>query len=302
MDSESNLRVYRDDFGREFHYIYLDNGSKNLGVHFSAFFGEWGESPKYRETFGGYFHRRNMLGSSQMCDWLFLCDAYGADGNGTYYTGKFNDLFVERAIYSILEIVGVGSHYNVSDVVTIGSSMGATAALKFGISLGVNGIIAICPHIDLDVCAMRQGRQRHVSWILESDSTEDSKYFSVTRQINNLVDDYGKREISLPRLFIQSCKDDDGVHLEQVVPLFKKWRRSGGDVIADFRRLGGHTSQYATRALILRIAESYFQSTNVPLWSLRHSAKYRSEPLAKIYVSNLITVLSRLKSRINSPV
>ena len=48
-------------------------------------------------------------------------------------------------------------------VVTMGSSMGATAALKFGLMLRVKGIVAISPHIDLDICAERQGRWRHVA-------------------------------------------------------------------------------------------------------------------------------------------
>ena len=71
--------IYVDPQGREFHYIHVNQGNSDLGIHFSAFFGDWGDHPKYRQTFGGYFHRLKMLSSDQSIDWLFLCDAYGAD-------------------------------------------------------------------------------------------------------------------------------------------------------------------------------------------------------------------------------
>ena len=100
--------IYVDPQGREFHYIHVNQGNSDLGIHFSAFFGDWGDHPKYRQTFGGYFHRLKMLSSDQSIDWLFLCDAYGADGNGTYYIGKSDDQFVERAIVEILKIIKFG--------------------------------------------------------------------------------------------------------------------------------------------------------------------------------------------------
>jgi len=49
------------------------------------------------------------------------------------------------------------------------------------------------------------------------------------------------------------------VHDEQVVPLVERWRARGGDVTTDFRPSGGHTSDWATRAVLLdavdRLAE-----------------------------------------------
>ena len=57
-------------------------------MHFSAFFGKWGDAKPYRDRFRGYFHRLKMLGTDPAHDWLFLCDAYGAHDNGTYYTAR----------------------------------------------------------------------------------------------------------------------------------------------------------------------------------------------------------------------
>jgi len=54
----------------------------------------------------------------------------------------------------------------------IGSSMGATAALKFGLLLQSKGIVAGSPHIDLDICAKLQGRERHVAWVLDFGDTQ----------------------------------------------------------------------------------------------------------------------------------
>jgi hypothetical protein len=297
MDEDAVTSIYRDKAGREFHFIYVDNGTGRLGIHFSAFFGDWGDDPKYRASFGGYFHRRNMLGSSQEFDWLFLCDAFGADKNGTYYTGKWNDLFVEDAMFSIIESVGVGTKYFHRDVFTIGSSMGATAALKFGLSLNATGIIAISPHIDLDICAKTQGRQRHVAWILDSEDTDNAKFHGITRQIRTWLEHPTDLDLPLPQLFIQSCKDDLGVHQEQVVPLARFWHDRNCVISEDFRRFGGHTSIYATRSLLLEVARCFFSAEEIPLRSLRIRSEYLPGSIFRLYQTNFLLVLSRLKQR-----
>lgn len=248
--SASSERVYTDAEGRNFHYHYFDNGRKALAVHFSAFFGEWGDTPRYKHIFGGYFHRLKMLSSDQSVNWLFLCDAYGADENGTYYIGKAGDRFVDRAMTSILEDVGVGTIYQSSSLVMLGSSMGATAALRYGLRHDAAGVIAISPHIDLDTSARLQDRERHVAWVLDGGDTQARENFATTREINILVDRRLETKSTLPDLFVQTCCDDHGVYREQVVPLVEKWS-CGGRVFCDVRRFGGHTSAYATRALLL---------------------------------------------------
>jgi hypothetical protein len=42
-----------------------------------------------------------------------------------------------------------------------------------------------------------------------------------------------------------------GVHDQQVVPLYEQWGAKGGTAYLDTRPTGGHTSDYATRPLML---------------------------------------------------
>ena len=63
----------------------------------SAFFGEWGERREHRAQYSGYFHRMRMFWPLAEHSFLFLCDTFGADDNGTYYKGEDGDFFVERA-------------------------------------------------------------------------------------------------------------------------------------------------------------------------------------------------------------
>ncbi len=97
VSGETRPTTYVDNDGHSFEYVHLEHAdSRGLGIHFSAFFGKWGNARPYRDTFQGYFHRLKMLGSCTDHDWLFLCDSYGAFRNGTYYTGEHGDRFVER--------------------------------------------------------------------------------------------------------------------------------------------------------------------------------------------------------------
>jgi hypothetical protein len=100
------VREHRDEQGRAFRYVHVRHpGAQGLIVHFSAFFGEWGEARQHRRVFSGHFHRLRMLGDVADYDWLFVCDEYGADGNGTYYTGESGDMFIERAMLDLIRSV-----------------------------------------------------------------------------------------------------------------------------------------------------------------------------------------------------
>jgi hypothetical protein len=249
----SQVREHRDAEGRIYRYVAVKHPrARGLVVHFSAFFGEWGDAPQHRKVFQGHFHRLRMLGDAPEYDFLFVCDEFGADGNGTYYTGESGDLFVERAMLDLIpqQIEALG--HTPATTVTMGSSMGATGALKFGLLLGVRGIVAISPHIDLDICAERQGRWRHVAAIVADGDPVSPGNWQVTRQVRRLVE--GWRPPPPPaRLFVQACRDDAGVFHEQVEPLCRDWAGAGGSVTLDARRTGGHTSDHATRPLLLDV-------------------------------------------------
>ena len=264
------VREHRDAAGRVFRYVPVRHpGAKGLIVHFSAFFGEWGDAPQHRKTFQGHFHRLRMLGDAPEWDFLFVCDEFGADGNGTYYTGERGDLFVERAILDLIREQINESGHGAKGTVTMGSSMGATGALKFGLMLGVRGIVAISPHIDLDICAERQGRMRHVAAIVADGDPMAPHNWEITRQVRLLVERWHSPPPP-PRLFVQACRDDAGVFSEQVEPLQAAWVRAGGSVTLDARRHGGHTSDHATRPLLLDVAGRLLRDEPIDV------ARYRS--------------------------
>ena len=228
--------------GRRYPYVLLPGRTDTLCVHYSAFFGEWGSRRTERAQFLGWFHRLRMFWPLIDHHFLFLCDTFGADENGTYYKGTGGDFFVERAMDQIQSDVTDRLQVDPGRVVGLGSSMGATAALRFTLRHGWAGAVAVSPHIDLDTSALRQGRLRHVAAIMDREDVSAPDLRPVMREISLLARDVRP----LPRLVVQSMLDDDGVHDEQVLPLLNTWRAGAGEVRADFHPTGGHTSDYAT--------------------------------------------------------
>jgi pimeloyl-ACP methyl ester carboxylesterase len=228
--------------GRTYPYVVLPGRGSTLCIHYSAFFGEWGDRRQYRAQFQGWFHRLRMFWPLAEHHFLFLCDTFGADANGTYYKGENGDYFVERAMDLIQRQVGDQLGIGAAHTVTLGSSMGATAALRSALRHGYAGAVAVSPHIDLDISALTQGRLRHVSAIVGREDIDASDLRPVMREVAQLA----ARVPVLPSLVIQSMKDDHGVHAEQVLPLVATWETRGGRVLTDFHPTGGHTSDYAT--------------------------------------------------------
>jgi hypothetical protein len=271
----SQVREHHDAEGRVFRYVPVKHsGARGLIIHFSAFFGEWGDEPQHRKVFQGHFHRLRMLGDAPEYDFLFVCDEFGADGNGTYYTGERGDLFVQRAMLDLIreqmDVLGHGS----DAIATMGSSMGATGALKFGLMLGVKGIVAISPHVDLDICAARQGRRRHVAAIVEDGDPSAPHNWEITRQVRLLVERWDPPP-QPPRLFVQACRDDAGVFHEQVEPLCAAWAHAGESVTLDARRTGGHTSDHATRPLLLDVAGRLLDDRPIDVVRYQRDRVYR---------------------------
>jgi pimeloyl-ACP methyl ester carboxylesterase len=245
FDRESVLRACGHTAaieGRSYPYVLLPGTGRTLCIHYSAFFGEWGDRRQTRAQFKGWFHRLRMFWPLAEHNFLFLCDTYGADSNGTYYKGENGDFFVERAMGSIQDDVAASLGLGPTETVTIGSSMGATAALRFALRHGYAGAVAVSPHIDLDISALRQGRLRHVAAVVGRDDVDAPELRPVTREIAELV----ATTRPLPRLVAQSMLDDDGVHKEQVLPMLEAWKQGGGEVLEDFHPHGGHTSDYAS--------------------------------------------------------
>ena len=186
FDRDAALDAYKRGVeieDRLYNYVLYPGDSDVLCVHYSAFFGEWGERRRARALYQGYFHRMRMFWPLTGYRFLFLCDTFGADQNGTYYKGEDGDWFVERAMNQILDEVQEREDVPADKVVMMGSSMGATAAVRFALDRQAAGAIAVSPHFDLDLCARHQGRARHVAAILGSQDVEDPRHFPVTREI-----------------------------------------------------------------------------------------------------------------------
>ena len=201
--------------------------------------------------FQGYFHRLKMLGSCTDHDWLFLCDSYGAFRNGTYYTGEHGDLFVERAMLAIIDSVIDGHGYDPAAIVTIGFVDGG------------HGRTQVRTHAE--PAWHRRDRSPHRSGHLGGDAgpcrrgvrssrrtvTGSRRTITPSRDRSDRSSRTGRSRHDLPDLFMQTCADDVGVYAEQVLPLADQWRAAGGIATLDVRPNGGHTSDYATRALLL---------------------------------------------------
>ncbi len=88
------ISTYIDDAGRVFHYSLINNKTDKLVIHFTAFFGDWGDRKEYKKYYKGYFHRYRMFIDEKRYNFLFLCDQFGVTENGTYYTGKAGDFLL----------------------------------------------------------------------------------------------------------------------------------------------------------------------------------------------------------------
>ncbi|TGK09952.1 Two component regulator three Y domain-containing protein [Leptospira fletcheri] len=291
-----DISKYTDEQGRDFFYIFRKKpGVRTLVIHFTAFFGDWGDRKEYKENYQGYFHRLKMLGDQREFNSLFLCDQFGFTKNGTYYTGEHGDFFVERAMLKMIQSILNENGISNQDLITIGSSMGATAALKFGLIFNAKGIVCISPHIDLDICAEKQGRYKHVAFICPDGDPMSENNFKYTRQVARLLNEWNRAK-NLPILFIHSCEDDYGVHAEQVIPIVDRWKSLGGNVYADFRPTGGHGSDYCTKPVILDVIQKMIKKREIrPKEYL--SYKYLPE-VEKNYRNKMLFLLRSVLSKL----
>jgi hypothetical protein len=295
----ADFRRFNDAEGRTFDYAVVTHpGGKGLAVHCSAFFGKWGDRRPYRAQFQGYFHRLRMLGSDPGHQWLFLCDAHGVFRNGTYYSGEHGDPFVERAVLAIVDREMERLEIPPGQLVTVGSSMGATGALVIGLSRGAAGIVAISPHIDLDVAAARCERWEEVAFITPDGDPTATANYPLTRRVRALLSEVGDKG-PLPGLFVQTCADDDGVYREQVLPLADQWRSLGGTVVLDVRPVGGHTSDFATRPLLLD-ATAAFMDGRLPDPDVFQSDPHYAGQLTRVSLIGRARRALRLRSRLKA--
>ncbi len=263
-----------DSSGRKFEFaVRAYEGATDLVVHFSAFFERIKLPGVQQREFSGYFHRLRMLGDDARHNWLFFCDSYGSAKNGTFYTGEKGDFFVERAINDILPTIWSRLAVDPSHTVAVGSSAGGTAAIKFGLLHGMRGIVAIGPHVDLDICAATTPRFDNVAFVCPDGDPLAEHNWPYTRQIRRLIETRVPTE-PLPNLFVQSCRDDTGVYDEQIVPLVEQWRSKGGDVTVDARKTGGHTSRFATAPLLNDVVDRLLAGEQIDVAAYQADSRY----------------------------
>ncbi|MCX6495052.1 MAG: hypothetical protein NTY82_04670 [Actinobacteria bacterium] len=193
------------------------------------------------------FHGFKAASTSDDFSFTLVRDDSGLTGDGTYYYGKANNPYIEEAVSEL--VAHISDDLRKSSRQTrffgVGSSMGSYAAVKFGILNGLDTALAMVPHFDLVAAGKYCGRKRWIDWATEgSTPTEKKKY------MNRLADVVKANPQKLPTLFVQSAKDDVGVHNEQVVPFVELYRGSGGTTFTDFRDFGGHSMINASNEYI----------------------------------------------------
>jgi hypothetical protein len=65
------------------------------------------------------------------------------------------------------------------------------------------------------------------------------------------------------------------VYPEQVAPFADLWRSKGGEVTVDVRPEGGHTSDWAPRALLLDVVDRFSTGRPLPLTEYQRARAYR---------------------------
>ena len=208
------------------------------------------------------FHGFKAASSFEDFSFTLVRDDSGLTGDGTYYFGKANNPFIEVAVSELVEHIKneLRSSSRQTRFFGVGSSMGSYAAVKFGILNSLDTAVAMVPHFDLAAAAKYCGRKRWIDWATEGATALEKKAY-----MNRLADVVKANPKNLPTLFVQSAKDDVGVHKEQVVPFVDLYGSLGGKVFTDFRDFGGHSminasNEYIHAVLDLLVVGGPFES------------------------------------------
>jgi hypothetical protein len=193
------------------------------------------------------FHGFKAASSFDDFSFTLVRDDSGLTGDGTYYFGKANNPYIEEAVSELVAHIrdDLGASSGQKRFFGVGSSMGSYAAVKFGILNELDTALAMVPHFDLAAAGKYCGRKRWIAWATEGATASEKKAY-----MNRLADVVKASRKKLPTLFVQSAKDDVGVHKEQVVPFVELYESCGGTVFMDFRDFGGHSMINASNEYI----------------------------------------------------
>jgi len=263
MMSSGTVEIFTDTTGTEIEFVHRRNGSKVVVIWLSAFTKGpiMGRYTKVSPRFHGF----KISNSIQDFDWILIRDNAGLTGDGTYYGGKSNNLFIENAVRDLIA-VKQSEYKNVNqdiEFVLMGSSMGGYGAIKLAILTAINQVFVYSPHLDMEIAMHHCGRGPWITHCLSgNDSVEDKKYL---RRLQDVV----QGSNSLPRLVMQVSRNDSYVYPEQVVPFQALYLAHGGRIEIDLREDGGHGSVNAPDAYIEAVVRGLGNQEEVNFEELR---------------------------------
>ena len=262
--SPGSVEIFTDSVGTEIEFVHRQNGSKVVVVWLSAFTKGpiMGRYTKVSPRFHGF----KISNSIRDLDWILIRDNAGLTGDGTYYGGNSENLFIENAVRELIS--QKKSKYKSTnpeiEFVLMGSFMGGYAAIKFAILTSIPSVFAYSPHLDMEIAMHHCGRGPWITHCLSGrDSEEDQKYL---RRLQDVVRASG----ALPRLVMQVSRNDPYVYPEQVVPFQALYQKHGGIVELDLREEGGHGSVNAPDGYIEAVVTRLGNQEKIDFEELRN--------------------------------
>ena len=245
--SSSSVETYVDSFGTKIEYVHRKYGSQITVIWLSAFTKGpiLGRYTKFSPSFNGFKLSRFL----KNVDWILIRDNAGLTGDGTYYGGNSQCLFVENAVLELINTIKLLSIESnaVTEFVCMGSSMGGYGAIKMAILAEIPQVFVFSPHLDMRIAMENCGRGPWIKHCLVSDDPVKNEKYLLRLQ------DVVAGSSSLPRLVMQVSKDDPFVYPEQVLPFQKMYTELGGKLEIDLRDFGGHGSVNTPDAYIKNV-------------------------------------------------
>ncbi len=241
----------------------INNGSSNLVVWFSAFTRgpKLGRVLKSRNNFHGY----RIAKQQKELDWLLVKDTFGLTKDGSYYSGKPKDCFVEDEFCRLFQKIK-GDY---SSIIFMGSSMGAYAAMKFSLLLRVKRVALFAPHFDLKIARDLCGRKKWIEYLYEGDSYSIFEINDFLSRLQLLIND-SNTSMGEKQIYLQCSEDDFGVYSEQVLPFINQVKNYNSNLYLDKRKIGGHTGLFMSDELILYVIRTLLVSGNFDGFALRN--------------------------------
>jgi len=239
---------------------------------------------KPRNNFHGYRIAKQQKG----LDWLLVKDTFGLTKDGSYYSGKPNDYFIEDEFSQLFQKI----KGNYSSIIFMGSSMGAYAAMKFSLLHRVNTVALFAPHFDLKVARDLCGRKKWIEYLYEGGTYSIFEIDNFLSRLQLLINN-SNLCMSEQQIYLQCSENDFGVYSEQVLPFINQVKNYNSNLYLDKRQIGGHTGLFMSDALILYVIRTLLVSGNFDNITLRNF------PIRKLsYIDHIENFLQKFENKI----